>query len=199
MLNKNLIRLVVALFWLQIGQGLGAIVKGIFFFAASGLLRRIWSCLSFFITTNNHVDDGRLSRQLAFAIFEADVGPSLIQIDKRAARGVKHRLQPFQLSNPMSGTMPVDVQDFRPFDNLPNELVVKIFTLAIAVASPRETFSKLNGEKPPSRGLLSHVCRRWKDILRARVCIGVPQIYCLTLSKDTLESGYVFCLALLSF
>ena len=80
--------------------------------------------------------------------------------------------------------MLIDVQGFRPFDILPNELVVKIFTLTLAIG-------ERHCKKPPSRGLLSHVCRRWKDVLQTHVCIAVPGYRHLTLSKYGLESGYV--------
>ena len=83
--------------------------------------------------------------------------------------------------------MLLSVQDFQPFDTIPNELVVEIFARALVVP-PGET---PDGKKPVTRMSLSHVCRRWKDILQSHVCIGVPEDHHFMLSKDVLESGYV--------
>ena len=78
-------------------------------------------------------------------------------------------------------------QDYRPFDVLPDEMVVEVFKEVLA--PPGENGP--NGTPPLDRFTLSQVCQRWKNILESVPCITTPKRCFITMYRQTLESGYV--------
>ena len=79
------------------------------------------------------------------------------------------------------------VQGFRPFDALPDEMVVEVFKQVLAFPAKKSD----DGEPPFSRLMLSRVCRRWKDILESESCISEPERCDIDLRRELMESGYV--------
>jgi len=88
-------------------------------------------------------------------------------------------------------------REYRPFDLLPDELVVEVFIRALAGPhgrlngdTPQGRFS--DGGGPLTRISLSHVCPRWKAILESAVCISMPDVHPIAVTGRSLVSGYAF-------
>jgi len=87
-------------------------------------------------------------------------------------------------------------QNYRPFDLLPDELVVEVFRRALVGSheKPHDDTAmddSLSDEDRLTRTSLSHVCRGWNTILESVVCVSMPDVHLITVTEKSLLSGYV--------